>query len=65
MIEYMFGKQGEKYLALNHILLELKKTIFYSSTVDLNSPSFCEQFYNKIRSLIIKEKRIFCEKKQI
>lgn len=62
MIEYMFGKQGEKYLALNHILLELKKTIFYSSTVDLNSPSFCEQFYNKIRSLIIKEKRIFCEK---
>ena len=62
MIDYMFGIQGEKFLALNHILLELKKKIFYSTTEEINSQSFCEQFWNIIRKLIIKEKRIFSEK---
>ena len=62
MIDYMFGIQGEKFLALNHILLELKKKIFYSTTEEISSQSFCEQFWNIIRKLIMKEKRIFSEK---
>ena len=61
MIDFLFGKSGGEYLALNHTLLELKKNIFYSTTEDLNSPSFCELFFNKLRKLIIKEKRIFTE----
>ena len=28
MVEYLFGKEGEEHLALNHILLELKKDHF-------------------------------------
>ena len=61
MIDFLFGKSGGEYLALNHTLLELKKNIFYSTTEDLNSPSFCELFFNKLRKLIIKEKRIFTQ----
>ena len=61
MIDYIFGKQGGKFLALNHILLELKKTIFYSTTEEISSQTFCEQFWNKIKSIILKEKRIFSE----
>ena len=58
IIDYLFGIQGEKYLGYNHFLLELKKTIFYSSTADLDSLTFCDQFYNKIKTIIIKEKII-------
>ena len=58
ILDYLFGIQGEKYLGINHFLLELKKTIFYSSTADLDSSTFCEQFYNKIKTIIIKEKTI-------
>ena len=61
MAEYLFGKQGDKHLALNHILLECKKMIFYSTTEDLISPAFCEHFINKLRLLIIKEKRLALE----
>ena len=61
MIDYIFGIQGGKYLALNHIELEFKKTIFYSTTEEISSQTFCEQFWNKIRSIIKKEKRIFSE----
>ena len=65
MIEYLFGKQGSKYLALNQILLELKKAIFYSTTEELNSPAFCGRFFTKLRSLIIKEKRISSENNKL
>ena len=61
MIDYLFGIQGGNNLALNHILLELKKFIFYATNEDLNSPTFCEQFLFKLRSLIIKEKRVSFE----
>ena len=69
--DYIFGIQGAKYLGHNHFLLELKKTIFYSTAADLDSPTFCDQFYNKIKTIIIKEKYLslkngqfnqFCEK---
>merc|ERR1711954_1015 len=58
IIDYIFGIQGARYLGHNHFLLELKKTIFYSSPADLDSPTFCDQFYNKIKTLIIKEKKL-------
>ena len=58
IIDYLFGIRGGKYLGYNHFLLELKKTIFYATTADLDSPTFCEQFYNKIKSIMIKEKQL-------
>ena len=61
IIDYLFGIQGAKYLGHNHFLLELKKTIFYSTTADLISPTFFEQFYNKIKTIIIKEKQLSLE----
>ena len=58
MIEYLFGKSGEKHLALNQILLELKKSLFYNINDSSTSEPFCEQFWKTCRSLIIKEKLI-------
>ena len=58
IIDYLFGIQGGKYVGHNHFLLELKKTIFYSTTADLNSQTFCGLFYNKIKDIIIKEKQL-------
>ena len=31
MVEYLFGKSGQEHVALNHILVELKKMLFYFS----------------------------------
>ena len=56
MIEYIFGKTGFEFLGLNHLLLELKKMIFYAKKEDLSSPYFFELFCNRIRNLMIKEK---------
>ena len=61
MVEYLFGLGGDRNIAIDHILLELKKTIFYSTLEDLTNPSFCEHFQNKIRLLIIKEKLVMSE----
>ena len=58
IIDYLFGIQGAKYLGHNHFLLELKKTIFYSTTADLVSRTFFEQFYNKMKTIMIKEKQL-------
>ena len=44
MNEYLFGKPGSEYLALNHILLELKKYVFYISEDCLSSPIFSDLF---------------------
>ena len=55
----MFGIPGFKGLGLNHILLELKKAIFYSKLNDLVSPTFISKFLNQVRLMIIKEKAIF------
>ena len=64
MTEYLFGRAGNSHLALNHITLELKKTIFYSSIEFLNLSEFKEQFLNQIRALMRKEKSIFYRKKE-
>ena len=58
MIEFLFGKSGEQFLALNHVVLELKKLVFYASKEFLSSEDFPELYYAKIKALIIKEKRI-------
>ena len=29
MVEYLFGKSGKDFIALNHALIELKKMVFY------------------------------------
>ena len=58
MTEYLLGKPGSKHLALNHIVLELKKSIFYASKSFLQSPNFKDMFFKHIKELIIKEKII-------
>ena len=56
MVDYLFGLAGNEYIALNHIILELKKLIFYSDLALLNFPGFKDLFFSKVRALIIKEK---------
>ena len=58
LTDYLFGMMGSEHLGLNHILLELKKYVFYSSAECISSPSFFNIFLLKIRNLIIKEKII-------
>ena len=60
VIEYLFGISGNDYLALIQIILELRKSIFYSCTKEIASEAFCEQFIDKLHKLIIKEKSIKC-----
>ena len=63
--EYLFGISGNEYGALNQIILELKKYIFYSSKEELLSDAFCEQFKLKLRPVIIKEKQIMLQNNKI
>ena len=51
---YLFGFNN----AFNHILLELKKDIFYKWNANLSDVTFCEHFIVKIRKIMIKEKDI-------
>ena len=55
MVDYLFGIKGEKHLALNQILLELQKSIFYNAN---EFATLCEHFICQTRFLIIKEKQI-------
>ena len=57
MIIYIFGFPSN--MALNQILLELKKELFYNySENNVNIPAFLLDFKTKIMHLMIKEKRI-------
>ena len=58
MMEYIFGFQGRKFLGLNHILLELKKEIFYNWRENVGVATFFNCFKQKIMHLIVKEKQI-------
>ena len=58
VIEYLFGKIGPEHIGLNHILLELKKCIFYSKAEFISSPLFLNIFLFKVQNLIIKEKLV-------
>ena len=52
---YLFGYGGSENAALNHVLLELKKHLFYNWSENTNIDAFCEHFASILRSLIIKE----------
>ena len=56
MIPYLFGFLNNK--GLNHILIELKKELFYYWDVNVEVDTFCERFLAKIRKLMVKEKHI-------
>ena len=64
LIQYLFGISGSKYLGLNHVLLELKKTIFYSWDSNIENNAFCQQVKNNIKKIIIKEKSIMLKNNQ-
>ena len=55
---YLFGFGGSGNIALNHVLLELKKHLFYNWIENSVIETFCEHFASILRSLIIKEKII-------
>ena len=57
---YIFGFKDK--IGLNHILLELKKEIFYNWREGVGEVTFCEQFITKMRRIMIKEKQIMIEK---
>ena len=56
MKQYLFGFQGNKFLGLNHVLLELKKFIFYNFEENVRVVQLFERFKRRIMHLIIKEK---------
>ena len=58
MKQYMFGFQGNKLLGLNHVLLELKKYIFYNFEENVGVVHLFERFKRRIMHLIIKEKNL-------
>ena len=60
MVHYLFGFKDNK--GLNHILIELKKELFYNWDVNVEVDAFCERFLVKIRKLMVKEKHIMLEK---
>ena len=51
-------------MAFNHILLELKKYIFYAAKETLRSKHFPELYFSRVRFLIIKEKEISSKSKK-
>ena len=61
MVHYLFGFKDNK--GLNHILIELKKELFYNWDVNVEVDAFCERFLVKIRKLMVKEKHIMLGKK--
>ena len=55
---YLFGFMGLRKEGINHILLELKKHIFYNWCAEIGVDAFCEQLKSKVKTIIIKEKAI-------
>ena len=56
MKNYLFGFQGNKFLGLNHVLLELKKFTFYNWEENVRVEQLFERFKRRIMHLLIKEK---------
>ena len=54
ILEYIFGVKSN--VALNHILIELKKEVFYNFDANVSVDAFCEQIIGKVRKIMIKEK---------
>ena len=58
MKNYLFGFQGNKFSGLNHVLLELKKFIFYNWEENVRVEQLFERFKRRIMHMLIKEKNI-------
>ena len=56
MKPYLFGLKNA--IGLNHILLELKKEIFYNWNANISVVTFCEHFMVKIKKIMVKEKEV-------
>ena len=54
LVEYIFGFKTN--VALNHILLQFKKEVFYNFDKNVGVDTFCERVISKIRRNMIKEK---------
>ena len=54
----MFGFQGNNFLGLNQVLLELKKILFINFEENVRVEQLLERFKMRIMHLIIKEKMI-------
>ena len=65
MIEYLFGFQDNKFVGLNHLLLELKKELFYNWVENVSINAFFVNFKTKIMHLMIKEKQIALSKNKL
>ena len=62
MLDFLFGIPGQSNKGVNHVLLELKKKLFYSLLTDSNPLIFSEEFKNDIIYIMIKEKEIAIKK---
>ena len=58
MKNYVFGFQGQEYLGLNQIILQLKKEIFYNWRENVSVVTFFGNVKPKIVHIIVKEKQI-------
>ena len=65
MVEYLFGKSGDSFLALNHALIELKKMVFYATKEVLDSPNFLNCYLKRLRVLMIREKTVHLKNRTI
>ena len=59
MMDFLFGIHGCQYNGVNHILLELKKFLFYDWKPDICVDELCAKFRLRIIKIIIKEKNIY------
>ena len=64
MIDYLFGFPSKKCGGLNHVLLELKKSLFYSLESNMDAGLFCEKLKCNIKRLIVKEKIVMGTKNE-
>ena len=62
MVQQLLGFSGSENIGLNHSLLELIKSIFYSWDSNLEDDAFIEIVKYNVNKLIIKEKIIMIEK---
>ena len=61
-VPYIFGFKNNT--GLNHILIELKKYIFYNWKEGVGIVAFCERFKAKIRKIIVMEKHLMISDKK-
>ena len=58
MKNYLFGFHGQDLVGLNHILLELKKYIFYNWEENVRVDTFLKGLNGKLCTLLSKKNRL-------